>query len=1104
MAKVLDRFPLLQRLLGHPSRAELELTSSNRAKERHIKQLSASLSFLTNTLNAAADGVMAIHFASGAKYINPQFTEMWGEVPEALMAPGQETALMTLHASMVKDEAQFIARATELWGTLDSPSFDEIEMKDGRILERTITPREVDGKLVGTVFNFRDITARERAGKKIRFNQLVVENSAPLFWLDPIQRKVVYANKAACEHLGYDIEMFIGLDIVTIDPTATPDKLNALSDALKKSGKVRYFESCFLRNNGDRINVDITIFLTQDEERALQVVTFKDTTEEKRAAAEISRQRTAILTLINSIPDPIFYKDHEGRYLGCNESYAALVGRTIEEIKGLTSEDLFPPETAAAMRARDDTMLESLKQVSAEHWVTYPDGRRVLLETMVSPLRGEDSQQGGLLGVSRDITDRKEAEEVVRRAKEAAEEATQMKSDFLANMSHEIRTPMNAIIGMSHLALKTDMTPRQRDYITKVYRSGQHLLGIINDILDFSKVEAGKLSIEHIDFEMDKVLDNVANLITEKCSAKGVELVFDIAPDVPQTLIGDSLRVSQILINYANNAVKFTETGEIVISARVLEMTLEDVLLRFSVRDTGQGLTEEHISRLFQSFSQADSSTTRKFGGTGLGLAISRRLAELMDGKVGVNSVFGEGSDFWFTVRLGISQQPKRVLVPNPDLRGRRALVVDDNDHARSVLREMLEVMTFTVTDVSSGAAAVKAVSTEQALGRPFDIVYLDWRMPGVDGMEAARQILALDLTPPPILVMVSAYGREEMIKEAEAMGIVNMLVKPLSPSMLFDTTMEAMGRIDAESRISRPAAPDNMDQFMPVRGARILLAEDNEINQQIASELLQDAGFVVEVAENGLIALEMIQHTSYDLVLMDMQMPGMDGLGATAAIRRIPKFDELPIVAMTANARTEDRTSCLEAGMNDFMTKPIDPNDLWRVLLKWIKPRETAYASQQDPLPAMTQTTPATAAVLAPVTPRPSASNDLPEGIPGLDVSNGLARMMGKKQLYITMLRKYIAGQKACPQAIRAALDTQDWATAQRAAHTLKGVSGNIGATDIPSYADTVERALRDQRPRAEIEQALSQLEPPLAALISALESWLPPVPQTAIKLVS
>ena len=1091
MANSPDGSFLQQHLPEHPTESEKALMSSHRAQERRIKQLTASLSFLTHTLHAAADGVMAIHFASGAKYINPRFTEMWGNAPEALMALGQEAALMALHATMVKDEAQFIKRANELWECLESYSFDEIEMKDGRILERSITPLQADGESVGMVFNFRDITERERAARKIRFNQLVVENSAPLFWLDPLQGKVVYANKAACEQLAYSIELLIGIDIQAIDRKASLENISRLTETLKKSGKPHYFDSQFVRSNGEQINVEVTVFLAQDDERALQVVSFKDTTEEKFAAAEVNRQRSAMSMLVNAIPDPIFHKDHEGRYLACNEAYAALVGRTQEQIKGLACEDLFPADIALAMRTRDGAVLRTLKRVGAENWLTYPDGRQALVETMVSPILGEDGQTTGLLGVSRDITDRKKAEDAVHRAKEAAEEATQMKSDFLANMSHEIRTPMNAIIGLSHLALKTDLTPRQRDYITKVYRSGQHLLGIINDILDFSKVEAGKLIIEHTDFEIDKVLNNVADLIMEKCSAKGVELVFDIAPDVPQMLIGDSLRVGQILINYANNAVKFTEAGEISISARVMEVTLEDVLLRFSVRDTGQGLTEEQISRLFQSFSQADSSTTRKYGGTGLGLAISRSLAELMGGKAGVESVFGKGSDFWFTVRLGISQQPKRVLVPKPDLRGRRALVVDDNDHARSVLRDMLEGMTFNVNDVSSGAAAVKIVASASAQNQPFDIIYLDWRMPGIDGMEAARQILALGLTPPPILVLVSAYGREEMVKEAEAMGIVNMMVKPLSPSMLFDTTMEAMGRTDAENRISRPAVPDSLDQLIPVRGARILLAEDNEINQQIACELLQDAGLVVEVAENGLIALEMMKRSAYDLVLMDMQMPVMDGLSATAALRCMPEFNALPIVAMTANARIEDRLACIASGMNDFLSKPIDPDVLWPVLLKWIKPRgNTPEASAGA--------TAAPAGPLAPVAAKLAAtvSSELPDAVAGLDVRLGLSRMMGKKPLYITMLKKYVAGQRTCVQTIREAIHTGDWATAQRTAHTLRGVSGTVGATEIPAHAEALERATREQRPVAELETMLTTLDGPLTALLNDLEAWFPTLP--------
>jgi two-component system sensor histidine kinase/response regulator len=496
---------------------------------------------------------------------------------------------------------------------------------------------------------------------------------------------------------------------------------------------------------------------------------------------------------------------------------------------------------------------------------------------------------------------------------------------------------------MAHLVLKTDMTPRQRDYVKKIHGSGQHLLGIINDILDFSKIEAGKLNVEHTEFALDKLLDNVANLVSEKTTAKGLELVFDIDPSVPRNLIGDSLRMGQVLINYANNAVKFTEEGEVDIIFKVQERTEKDVLLWCGVKDTGIGLTEEQMGRLFQSFQQADTSTTRKYGGTGLGLSISKKLAELMGGTVGVDSEHGKGSTFWFTARLGIGAEKARELLPEPDLRGRRVLVVDDNENARLVLADLLASMTFQVTEVGAGGTALAAVRDKAGTPAAFEIVFLDWQMPGMDGIETARQIKALGLDDEPKMVMVTAYGREEIIKDAHAAGIEDVLIKPVNASLLFDTAMRVLGAQVREHRSAGDAPSLLLEEMAAIKGARILLVEDNDLNQEVASEILRDAGFVVDIADNGQIAVEMVTtnvESPYDIILMDMQMPVMDGVTATVEIRKDVRFDSTPIVAMTANAMQQDKDKCLVAGMVDFVTKPIQPDELWTALRRWVKPK--------------------------------------------------------------------------------------------------------------------------------------------------------------------
>ncbi len=615
--------------------------------------------------------------------------------------------------------------------------------------------------------------------------------------------------------------------------------------------------------------------------------------------------------------------------------------------------------------------------------------------------------------------------------------------------------------------------------------AGQHLLRVVNDILDFSKVEAGKLELENAEFDIEKLLDDTCSLLAESAEGKGLELVLDLAADVPRVLHGDSLRLGQVLLNLAGNAVKFTETGEVEIGVRVLQRTGPEALLEFSVRDTGIGMTPEQMARLFQSFSQADMSTTRRYGGTGLGLAISRKLAELMGGGITVESQPGQGSTFRFTARVGVRRQEARAIAPVLDGRGCRALVVDDSHYARAAIADMLLGMGFQVSEASSGAEAVDAVRAAALREQPYDIVYLDWRMPGGDGLEAAKRIQALGLALPPILMMVSAYGREELLRDAEKIGIETVLVKPVRPSSLLDATMNVIareGRTQAHAPVREPAPAQAGQAGLPegmarLRGARILLVEDNEINQLVAREMLADAGLVVDIAENGQVAVEKVQAGSYDLVFMDMQMPVMDGVEATRRIRESHGPGQLPVVAMTANAMEQDRQLCLSAGMNDTVTKPIDPKALWAALLRWIPGVAEPQAAQPC---ASTRSVPAEW-----------------DGIDGLDAAAGLAQASHKPALYRQLLALFVRDQAATPARILQALADGELADAERLAHTLKGVAAGLGAREVAERAAAVETALRTYLPPAVVQQCLADLRPPLDRLVAALSARLQdPVP--------
>jgi two-component system sensor histidine kinase/response regulator len=649
-------------------------------------------------------------------------------------------------------------------------------------------------------------------------------------------------------------------------------------------------------------------------------------------------------------------------------------------------------------------------------------------------------------------------QKVINRTSELAEvrdqaiAANNSKSAFLSVMSHEIRTPMNAIIGMTRLTLQTDLTAKQQDYLTKVQFSSRVLLGIINDILDFSKIEAGKLELETIAFNLDDVLNDLATLTAGKAEEKGLQIHFMVADDVPLELIGDPLRLGQILINLVGNAVKFTSHGEVVINIALAEggeqvKTADQIMLKFSVKDTGIGLTTEQIGGLFQSFNQADKLTTRKYGGTGLGLAICKRMVEMMNGVINVNSEIGKGSTFIFTAIFGQPQEAdQKRAAPRDAFRGVKALVVDGNKASRGVLCLYLETFFFQVTQVSTGEQAIQLLENT-SIEDPYRLVLMDWNLPKMDGISAARHIKSnLNITRIPYIIMITLQNRKDIVQRSIDLNLDGFLIKPVHPSTLFNAVVDAFGQnCFEEYPISQTRCAEARNEIPhEVKGAKLLLVEDNQINQQVAKETLEYEGFDVTIAMDGEDALQKVRESYFDAVLMDLQMPTMDGYEATQIIRSEAQFDDLPIIAMTAHAVSDAKEKCLHVGMNGYVTKPIDVDELLASLISLIKPelRKTPTAG------------------LAKESERREIL--LPKFLPGIDVSQGLKNVVGNVQLFRDLLLKFYESYGDAETRLDAFLQAGDVDSALQMLHAMKGVAANLAMPELRKGIEALEQTLK------------------------------------------
>jgi len=779
----------------------------------------------------------------------------------------------------------------------------------------------------------------------------------------------------------------------------------------------------------------------------------------KRHIAESALQTSEekYRTILQNIEDGYYEVDHLGRFTFFNGALCRILGRSDTELREMSFRDVMDGENADRLFGAFSRIGQTKAPVrSLDMQLTRRDGEDRFVEVSVSLIRDPAGDRLGFRGIVMDATERRQAE-MLRHAKAAAEAASEAKSEFLANMSHEIRTPLNGIIGIAELTLESSIENGQRDLLQTLKNEADSLLNLISDILDFSKIEARKLTLERIPFDLNSTIDGLAGSIAIAAERKGLEVSAFVAPDVPSLLTGDPHRLKQILVNLAGNAVKFTREGDVYIACELEKDFGEKVLLRFSVRDTGIGIPEDKQASIFDSFTQADGSTTRMYGGTGLGTAICRQLTELMGGAIGVESEPGKGSNFWFTVEMAKQSPVEPLQTPRADvLDGRRILVADDNPASRFVIAEYLKSWGCRSVGSADGHEALNRLEESVGAGEPFDAVIVDAQMPGMSGFELVDRIKKLATPAQPPIIMLTPAGRIESWQTGRGSGVKAFLTKPIKQRELRQAIGSVLDLVDDHgSGVTGAAEPPPAIAAEGRERTNILLTQDYPTNQMVATRHLQSAGYTVDLAENGRQALDAHREKRYDLILMDVQMPVMDGYGATKAIREMEREGEespshelgdrpkrIPIIAMTAHTSEGDREKCLAAGMDDYIAKPLRKADLVAVIERWLTPpREMGYQVLEDGEGE-------------------HAKAPLREDMPApLDIDRVLAEFDGDRGFVGEILESFLEHAHGHVAEISKAIVRDDADTVMREAHAIKGGAGSLAAEQLSEAALALER---------------------------------------------